>query len=180
MHYKTFISALIGAIMIQSLPGEEPSKDGEDLKISKTAGPEYYSNVALSLGVGAALGLKDPTLRQFYEAHSVSEAHSISGSTYFYRWSGDPFSEKGMEDLVEKLKPTIEMLGDKYGFKHNGSSFVLKKYAEDYKQDHMPQVCLTFSDPKNDKLTYSCIILVFHTAPTVLAINVTSVFPPLK
>jgi len=180
MHYKHLISALIGAIMIQSLPGEEPSKDGGDLEISKTAGPEYYSNVALSLGVGAALGLKDPTLRQFYEANSVSEAHSNSGSTYFYRWSGDPFSEKGMEDLVEKLKPTIKKLEDKYGFKHYGSSFMFKKYAEDYKPDHMPKLCLSFSDPKNDKLTYNCIILVFHTAPTILAINVTSVFPSLK
>ena len=180
MYYKPFICALIGAIVIQSLLGEEPSKAAEDLEISQTAGPEYYSNVALSLRVGAALALKDPTLRQFSEAHSVSEAHSISGSTYFYRWSGDPFSEKNMEDLVEKLKPTIKKLEDKYGFKHSGSSFMFKKYAEDYKPDHMPTVCLSFSDPKNDKLTYSCIILVFHTAPTILAINVTSVFPPLK
>jgi len=180
MHYKPLISALIGAILIQSILGQEPSKDGGDLEISKTAGPEYYSNVALSLGVGAALGLKDPTLRQFEVAHSVSESHSISSSIYFYRWSGDPFSEKGMEDLVEKLKPTIKKLEEKYGFKHYGSSFMFKKYAEDYKPDHMPKLCLSFNDPEDNKLTHTCIILVFHTAPSVLAINVTSVFPSLK
>ena len=85
-----------------------------------------------------------------------------------------------MEDLVSKLKPTIKKLEDKYGIKHYGSSCSLKNDAERYKPDHMPLVALSFSDPKNNKLTYDCVIHVFHTAPTVLAINVTSIFPPLK